>query len=211
MGDGEIGCYTRNKTAIARRLRVERQLQSKGAINIDYSIIQPSDDILFMDTTQMNNIISNSPIILEVAASVGSSSVENSAVEAAAPSSNPGGVTHSEGAGTTFASFQGMVGGAIAGVVVFAGVVVALTFYYKENKRNKKLLKEQQDKKPVIVQQPKQIILQFNGSEQIQNPMAVIQAAVHHADSTRFDYTPETTRRSPLKTTHNKYVVGSSV
>jgi hypothetical protein len=140
--------------------------------------------------------------------------VENSAVEAAynaAPSSNPGGVTHSEGADSKFSTFQAMVGGGIAGVVVFAGVVVALTFYYKENKRNKKLLKEQQDKAGVV-HQPKQIILQFNGGEQIQNPMAVIQAAVNRADSTRFDYTPETTRRyavTPLKT--HKYVVGSSV
>lgn len=216
MGDGEIGCYSRNKTASVRRLRSERQLQSKGAINVDYSIIQPSDDILSMDTTQMNDVISNSPIMLEIATSVGSSSVENSAVEAAynaAPSSNPGVVTHSEGADSKFSTFQAMVGGGIAGVVVFAGVVVALTFYYKENKRNKKLLKEQQNKQPVVVQQPKQIILQFNGGEQIQNPMAVIQAAVNRADSTRFDYTPETTRRlavTPLKATH-KYVVGSSV
>ena len=206
MGDGEIGCYSRNKTASGRRLRSERQLQTKGVINVDYSIIQPSDDILSMDTTQMNDVIGTSPIMLEIATSVGSSSVENSAVEAAynaAPSTNPGGVSHSEGTDSTLAAFQGMVGGAIAGFVVFAGMVVALVFYYKENKRNKRLLKEQENKKSVIVQQPKQIILQFNG-EQIQNPMSVIQTAVHHADSTRFNYTPETTR--PLKATHKSLV-----
>jgi hypothetical protein len=197
MGDGDIGCYSRNKTATARRLRVERVLQTKGSIDIDYSIIQPSDDILSMDTTQMNDVIGNSPIMLEIATSVGSASVENSAVEAAynaAPSTNPG---QSEGAGSTFAQFQGMVGGGIAGFLVFAGLLMAVTFYYKENKRKKRLLKEQKDK-PVVVQQPKQIILQFNG-EQIQNPMSVIQTAVHHADSTRFDY-------GPLKATHKSLV-----
>jgi hypothetical protein len=200
MGDGEIGCYSRNKTA-SRRLGSLRQLQSKGYINVDYSIIQPSDDILLMDTTQMNSVIANSPIMLDVAFSIGSSSVENSPV--IAPSSNTGVITHSEGADSKFSTFQAMVGGGIAGVVVFAGVVIALAFYYKENKRNKKLLKEEQGKKPVIVQQPKQIILQFNG-EQIQNPMSVIHTAVHRADSTRFDYGPETTRH--LKATHKSVV-----
>ncbi len=210
MGDGDIGCYSRNKTASARRLGAQRNLQSKGSIDVDYSIIQPSDDILSMDTTQMNEVIATSPVILEVAASVGSSSVESAAVEAslnAAPSPAPSGVvTSSTGTDSTFATFQGYVGGGIAGFAVFGGLVIALIFYYKENKRNKRLLKEQQDK--AVVQQPKQIILQING-EQIQNPMAVIQSSVHRADSTRFDYGPENTRRSavsPLKSTH-KHVV----
>jgi hypothetical protein len=203
MGDGDIGCYSRNKTASGRRML--RQLQLKGAIHVDYSIIQPSDDILFMDTTQMNDVITNAPIMIELASSVGSSSIESSAVEAsfnAAPSANPSGVvTSSTGTDSTFSSFEGYIGGGIAGVAVFGALVVGLIFYYKENKRNKRLLKEQK---------PKQIIVQIE--EQIQNPMSVIQTALHHADSTRFDYGPETTRRSigPLKTTH-KSIIGSSV
>jgi hypothetical protein len=210
MGDGSTDCYKMGSSG-----RLLRGLQTtSGAIQVDYNIVQPSTDILSLDIDSLNDVIRTSPIMIEVASSVGGTGVLAISPESslnAAPSAAPSGtVISSTGADSTFASFQGYVGGGIAGFVVFGGLVTALIFYYKENKRNKKLVKEKEE--AVAKKQPNQIILQFNG-EQIQNPMSVIQTAVNRAESTRFDYGPETSRRSavtPLKTTH-KHIVGSSV
>jgi len=71
IGNGVGGC---GQTSSGRRML--RKLQNAGgSVNVEYSILQPSDTILAMSTEQINAAISSSSMIQTIAASVGSSNI----------------------------------------------------------------------------------------------------------------------------------------
>ncbi len=175
MGDGDIGCYSRNKTASSstRRLLRQRQLQGKGSIDVDYSIVQPSDDILSMDTTQMNQVISTSPVILEVAASVGSASVESTAVEAVnsniLPSQTP---SPTETPVSNFLRNIGM-GAGIGGsgfLIIFALIVYRINKKFETKKKKEKEEEAERERKEKEKIQQRVLVNVENG---VVNPLRV--------------------------------------
>lgn len=165
MGDGSSECYDmKNRTSVRRQLR---NLQvSKSSIEIDYTIVQPSDDILAMDVNQMKEVISTSPVLLDVATSVGSSSIESSAVEATnsnvapAPSQTPSPVSNfiqnvSMGAGI----------GGTAFLVIFALIV------YRVNKKHTEKVKKEKEKE--VERQNRRLYVDPEKGEQVSavNPL----------------------------------------
>ena len=207
-GDGSTNCYDlRNVTAAARRLRALGA--STGSVSVDYAIVEPSDDILALDTTQFNEVVSTSPILLDMAASVGSTGVTAAAVETNMVTAPVPSAAASPSPGPQNYDIRYYLGGGIGGLAVFAGLVTALVFMYKENRRNKRLLREERTRKmataPAVVENPR-VVVMFNG-EQTVNPMT--RAGVMRAESTRLDYGPEAARRSvvgQLRQTHGSLV-----
>jgi hypothetical protein len=70
IGDGGERC---GQTSPGRRML--RKLQNVGSVNVEYSILQPSDTILAMSPEQINAAISTSAMIQTIATSVGSSNI----------------------------------------------------------------------------------------------------------------------------------------
>jgi hypothetical protein len=213
VGDGSTDCYDFRNTSVGGR-RMLRALGSTsgGAIEIDYAIIAPSDDILSMDTAQFNDVISQSPVMFAAAVAVGGISVtaqavDSQKVDAPVPSASPQGtLLSSTGAGSTINDLRVILGAGIAGVALVVGATVLATFYYKEAKRAKRLLQDEQKRKADVAN-PRVVMVYTEDKHQIVNPLAN-----HRAESTRFDYGPETTRRAagPMKATHGA-LFGSAV
>ena len=207
-GDGSTNCYDLRNVSAARRLRALGATGS-GSISVDYAIVEPSDDILALDTTQFNEVVSTSPVLLDVAASVGSTGVTAAAVEAnmitaPAPSASP-----SPSAGPQNYDLRYYLGGGLGGLAVLVGLVTALVFMYKENRRTKRLLREERARKMATATAPEnpRVVVMFSGEPQTVNPMNRVGAM--RAESTRLDYGPEAARRSvagPLRQTHGTVV-----
>jgi hypothetical protein len=212
VGDGSTDCYDfRNMTTDSRRM-LRALSGSSGAIEIDYAIVNPSDAILTMDTSQFNDVIRQSPVIFAAVAAVGGTSVtaqavDNQKVDTPVPSASPQGtLLSSTGAGSTINDLRVILGGGIAGVALVVGATVLATFYYKEAKRAKRLLQDEQKRKAGVAN-PRVVMVYTEEKHQMMNPLAT-----HRAESMRFDYSPEVTRRTtvPVKATHSP-LFGSAV
>jgi hypothetical protein len=215
VGDGSADCYDfRNLTRGVRRM-LRALSATAGSVNVDYTIVEPSDAILIMDTTQFNEVIAQSPTLIEAAAAIGGSAPLAVAVDAqqafsiAPPSASPspvGVLLSSTGAGSSIIDIRGAVGGGIAGIALITGFTVLIAFYRKEAKRAKRMLEEEQKRKEVAAAPRVVMIYGAEEKHQMTNPLATSHVSM------RFDYGPETARRSvgPMKATHNP-IFGSAV
>jgi hypothetical protein len=200
-GDGSTNCYDMRNVTGARRLRA--LAAATGSVDVDYTIVAPSDEILAMDTTQFNEVVSTSPILLDIAASVGSSGVTASAVETSvvnapvtSPSSSPSPIEPHR------YDLSYYIGGGLGGLAAFVGLVTALFFMYNENRRAKR--------KAVAATTPTanpRVVVMYEGERHTTNPLS--RMGVMRAESTRIDYGPEAARRSltgQLRPTHGTAV-----
>jgi hypothetical protein len=202
VGDGSSDCYDfSNMTTDSRRM-LRALSGNSGVIEVDYVIVNPSDAILTMDTTQFNEVISQSPIMIAAAISVGGTGVTAQAVDTrqvAGPSPSTSPLSSGEGM-----DLRMVLGVGIGGVAFIATVSIIITFYYKEAKRSKRLLREAEAK---VTTGPRVVMVYSEENHHMTNPLSV-----HRVESTRLDYGPETARRAmgPVKATHG-VLFGSAV
>ena len=131
--NGSGGCFRPAAPVVAatRRLRALQQQQS-SSVDVDYYIVDPTDDILALSTAEFSTVLSNSAPMSEIAASVGSSGVTAVATEptAAGPGSS---------AATTTTNASGIqVGSLVGGVVGGIALCVAAFTAYKLATRNRR-------------------------------------------------------------------------
>ena len=133
---------------------LSRRLQrSESQIEIDYLIVEPTREILALNSTEFAKIISTSSSMISLASSVGSSSIEstvNTFNYAVAPSQQPE-VQESKTFFDNKVAFGAAVGGGIAGF----GVLMFISHKIMKSKRRR----------------PTRVPLQYNNPiTQIQNP-----------------------------------------
>jgi hypothetical protein len=108
-----IGCYKIDTPVPA----LARMLQSvNGDIVVDYTMTDPTAEILTVDPTVVQAAIASDPAIIDFASSVGSGSVDVSANAANAPSGD--GITTSNTGSNNF--------GAVTGIAVVFGAILAV-------------------------------------------------------------------------------------
>jgi hypothetical protein len=203
VGDGGSDCYDfRNMTGNRRMLRA-LGATGGGAIEIDYAIVAPSDDILAMDATQFNEVISQSPVLFAAVAAAGGNSVTAQAVDAqkvvfaplVSPSPSPS-VTGGD------MDIRMIVGLGVGGVALVTAAVVISIFSYKERKRVKR---EAEEKAKAAAAVTPRVVLVYATEEKhhVMNPLSGARA---------YDYGPETARRfqGPVKATHGP-IFGTAV
>jgi hypothetical protein len=206
VGDGSADCYDfRNLTRSGRRMLRALGATGGGSVEVDYTIVEPSDAILTMDTAQFNEVITKSPVLVEAAAAIGGSAPLAVAVDAlqafsivppsASPSPSPGSGSSSSSSGV---DLRITVGAAIAGIALVVGGAFLVVFYRKEAVRAKRMLQEEQARKAAAPR----VVLMYGAEEKhhMMNPLG------------RVDYGAETTRSSaaPMKATHGP-IFGSAV
>jgi hypothetical protein len=217
VGDGSTECYDFS----ANRRMLRSLTATGGAIEVDYTIVNPTDAILTMDTTQFNDVISQSPIMIAAAISVGGTGASAQAVDsqkvdapvpsasASASASPQGIILSSTGVGSSILDMRTATGIGIGGVALLGLATVMATFYYKESKKAKRLLREANAKAKATETNgnPRVVMVYSDEKHHMTNPLSV-----HRVESTRLDYGPETTRRSmgPVKATHG-VLFGSAV
>ena len=134
--NGSGGCFRpmANAPAVAatRRLRALQQQQQSSSVDVDYYIVDPTDDILALSTAEFSTVLSNSAPMSEIAASVGSSGVTAVATEPTA--AGPG----SSAAATTTNASGIQVGSLVGGVVGGIALCVAAFTAYKLATRNRR-------------------------------------------------------------------------
>lgn len=196
VGDGSSDCYDFRNLTSSRRLLRALSGSASSAIHIDYAIVAPSDEILAMDTTQFNDVLSKSPVLVAAANSVGGSGVtavatDTRRVVAIRPSASPG-ATASGGIDMRLA-----LG---VGISCFVAAVLAVTlsiFYCRETVKPKKAPAEQTP----VTQNPRVVLVyEDQRQHQIVNPLS----SAAFVDAGRVDYGPQTTRYSvqPVRQTH---------
>jgi hypothetical protein len=127
--------------APARRLR---SLQTAESVTtVEYSIIDPSDNLLALDTTTFNSIVSADPAITGIAAIVGSSGINAVAPSeleytAAVPSGEPAPSTQTSSDNSVMFIAIGVVLGAI--VVSLAAATVGIVMRMKSTHAEQPLL-----------------------------------------------------------------------
>jgi hypothetical protein len=197
VGDGSSDCYD-FRSGSRRMLRALSA--SSGAIEIDYAIVAPSDDILAMDTTQFNEVISKSPVLFAAVVAAGGSGVTAQAVDAqkavfaplVSPSPSP--------SATSMMDIRMIVGIGVGGVALVTAAVVISIFSFSEKKRAKREAEE----KAKAAATPR-VVLMYASEEKhhVMNPLTGARV---------YDYGAETTRRAlgPMKATHGP-VFGTAV
>lgn len=123
--NGSGGCFRPAAPAVAAGRRLRALQQQSSSVDVDYYIVDPTDDILALSTAEFSTVLSNSAPMSEIAASVGSSGVTAVATEPTA--AGPG----SSAAATTTNASGIQVGSLVGGVVGGIALCVAAFTAYK--------------------------------------------------------------------------------
>ena len=130
--NGETGCFLPNRTATTgpRRLRL---LQATGDhIQVDYTIVEPPQEITELSMAQLSTILASSPVMTEMSASVGGTGVEAAAPAGdAAPAPSSGAESLSSSA-TPLGSMIAYGVGAAGGFTIFIAIAVMIRMRNKQ-------------------------------------------------------------------------------
>lgn len=194
-GDGSTECYDMKKPVNSTGGRLLRSLQATGAIEVDYAIVAPSDDILAMDTTQMQQVISTSPIMIQAANSVGGTKLTATSLEFLRSQISPSASPSPLATTGLFVDLRAAIGGGIGAIALLVGIAAAFIMYSSQKKEVQQVVtqKEQEVKNRVMV------IVQ---EQHHMNPIVNMRPTL--GQELPIDFSPEQTRRSdvPLRATN---------
>jgi hypothetical protein len=148
--NGTVVCYEVGGSA--RLLRSRRLQNTDTQVDIDYLIVNPTIEILALNTTEFAAVIQSSPSIQTVAQSVGSSGVASEVTVATYAGIQVPQTTLSSAASSfKFPTYGIGILGAVGGVLVLAGFIGTTYYFTKKAKKQASPVQTQPQRRVVFV------------------------------------------------------------